>query len=356
MLSLLSILLNAAAGFCIFVFMLIGRLLHIPDSRAKNCVILAVLGLCVLGPAFAASRLPGAPLLLIAAGVVGLTLGIEGGKMALARVWRGSPPIGSLVHRVHLLRPVTTTDLDTHRFEVSIPRWKGSRLRIAHLSDLHVTPGLPLDYYRRVFDAVDAAAPDLCFITGDFVSHEGHLELLAQVLRPAGRLGSFAVLGNHDFWIGAESVASVVRNAGIDLLIGASRAIGHRGAPVRITGCNEPWLPRFTVSPPVENESLHLMLAHTPDNIFRLAREAADCVFAGHCHAGQFRLPPVGSLVVPSVYGRLFDHGHFNIRGVHLFVTSGIGSATPPVRLYCRPDIFIVDINPDTPGEDERSS
>ena len=349
MLALFSILFNAAAGFCVFMFLLIGRLLHIADSRSKQCAILAFLALCVLGPAWVGARFPSAPGLAIAAGVVVLALITEAAKLTMSRIWRGTPPIGSVAHRIRLARPVTTTDLDTHRFAVHVPRWKGARLRVAHLSDLHVNPSLPLDYYRRVFDAVDAEAPDLCFITGDFVSQERHLDLLARVLRPAGRLGSYAVLGNHDFWIGVEKVAAVVRSAGIDLLLDASRSIRHHGAPVQITGCNEPWLPRFQVNPPVEDDALHLLLAHTPDNIFRLAREGADCVFAGHCHAGQFRLPHVGSLVVPSVYGRLFDHGHFTVHGVHLFVSSGVGAANPPLRLYCHPDIFIVDINLPSP-------
>ncbi len=67
-------------------------------------------------------------------------------------------------------------------------------------------------------------------------------------------------------------------------------------------------------------------------------------VFAGHYHAGQIRILYLGSLVIPSLYGRRFDHGHFLVNGTHLFVTSGIGTATFPIRLYCQPDIFIVDI------------
>jgi predicted MPP superfamily phosphohydrolase len=67
-------------------------------------------------------------------------------------------------------------------------------------------------------------------------------------------------------------------------------------------------------------------------------------VFAGHYHAGQFRIPYIGSVVVPSTYGRRFDHGHFIVNGTHLFATSGIGVAVLPFRIYCQPDIFIVDV------------
>jgi predicted MPP superfamily phosphohydrolase len=346
MLALASVLLNAAAGFCIFLFALLGRLLLVPDGALKRCVIYGLLALSVLGPAYLGALYPGAPGLTIAIVTLLLTLAAECVKLSLGRMWRGSPPIGSVAHRVPLAKPVTTTDLQIHRFEITIPRWQGRRLRIAHLSDLHVNPDLPPEYFLDVLDAVRAEAPDLCFVTGDFISDARHLDLLAHSLRPTGKLGTFAVLGNHDFWAGADRVAAVVRAAGIDLLLNESRPLNVRGVPIRVTGSNEPWLPGFTVSPPVAGDELHLVLSHTPDNIFRLAKQRADCVFAGHCHAGQFRLPHFGSVLVPSVYGRLFDHGHFKVRGSHLFVSSGVGAASPAVRIYCQPDIFIVDINP----------
>ena len=41
---------------------------------------------------------------------------------------------------------------------------------------------------------------------------------------------------------------------------------------------------------------------------------------------------------------------HFIVDGTHLFVAAGIGAANPPLRVYCRPDIFVVDILPDSNG------
>jgi predicted MPP superfamily phosphohydrolase len=86
------------------------------------------------------------------------------------------------------------------------------------------------------------------------------------------------------------------------------------------------------------------MLTHTPDNVYRLSRLGFAAIFAGHSHAGQIRLPVIGPLVVPSRYGRRFDHGRFIVNGTHLFVTAGIGSAEPPIRLWCHPDVLIVDV------------
>ena len=86
-------------------------------------------------------------------------------------------------------------------------------LRIAHITDLHIGPLLRGNFLRRLVQKVNALEPDLVVITGDIFDfdpefiEEGCREL--GLLR--GRLGVFAVLGNHDVYTGADAVA-----AGID--------------------------------------------------------------------------------------------------------------------------------------------
>ena len=73
------------------------------------------------------------------------------------------------------------------------------------------------------------------------------------------------------------------------------------------------------------------------------ARVEATAVFTGHYHAGQVVLPVFGSLVIPSRYGRRFNHGHFKVDDTDLFVTAGMGASSPPLRIYCQPEIIVVD-------------
>src|SRR3954470_19275056 len=47
-------------------------------------------------------------------------------------------------------------------------------LRIAHLSDLHVSNAVPVSYIRAVIGEVNRLRPDIVFVTGDLVTrHEG---------------------------------------------------------------------------------------------------------------------------------------------------------------------------------------
>jgi predicted MPP superfamily phosphohydrolase len=41
----------------------------------------------------------------------------------------------------------------------------------------------------------------------------------------------------------------------------------------------------------------------------------------------------------------MFDEGHFRVEGADLFVSAGVGADDPPLRLYCQPEIFVVDLS-----------
>src|SRR5262249_34999083 len=71
-------------------------------------------------------------------------------------------------------------------------------------------------------------------------------------------------------------------------------------------------LPRPVAAPP---GLFRLCLSHTPDNFYWAITNRIDLMFCGHVHGGGIRVPLVGSIFVPSVYGRRFDHGVFETAG-----------------------------------------
>jgi predicted MPP superfamily phosphohydrolase len=241
---------------------------------------------------------------------------------------------------------MTTLDLRLLRYEVRTPLLASGRVRVALVTDLHATDALPFDHYRRALDAVRAGEPDLVLLAGDHASEGRHAGLLARILEglPAAPLGTFAVLGNHDYWAGPEPARQALRAAGVRILAGESARIPMSGGQgLRVCGSEHPWGPDLDPAALGPEGDFVLVLTHSPDNVYRLARPGVAAVFAGHYHAGQYRVPGLGPLVVPSVYGRRFDSGHFRVNGVHLFVPAGVGSSMPPVRLWCPPEVAIVD-------------
>lgn len=342
--------LSLAAGACLFVFISNRAMIYLRDGLFK-----VVLGWsCLLGIAGAAvgfgfwsalSAWSWAPIAVLALAGVEIVR-----NTVLRRRLRGAPPVECDAAPPALTRPVTTTALSVARYAVELAAWRGSAFRVAHVSDLHVDGRLPPAYYRDALARVIAARPDLLFLTGDFVNHARHAPLLPELLADAvaaARWGAFAVLGNHDLWAGGERVAECLRAARIEVLRQDARRVpvGGGGAGLWICGGEEPWGARWRM-PERGPDDLVLVLMHSADPIYRLSRHDVTAVFSGHHHGGQVRLPGYGSVIVPSAYGRRFDHGHFVVRRTHLFVTAGLGAVALPLRLYCPPDLFLVDWTP----------
>jgi predicted MPP superfamily phosphohydrolase len=338
------VLLYAVTGFCLFLVFLNRRLILMPDNRFKTPIILSAFLAAAGGGALAGYTLPVTPWIIAPVAMLFLILIGEVRRVRIRRSYAASAPVDTIPHAVELAQPVTTTDLVTHRYNITLPKWHGPAFRIVHITDLHVHTSLPTEYYQHVLDVAEQARPDLTFFTGDFITEVASISRLKQVLRPLGAGETFAVLGNHDYWADPAKVGAAVKGAGLRLLTNESAAIQVQGCDVLITGCDDPWGAANKALPIAKDETPHLVLSHTPDNIYKIAAASADCVFSGHCHAGQIRIPFLGPVVVPSVYGRRFDHGHFVVNGTHLFVASGIGAANPPLRVYCQPDIFVVDV------------
>ena len=332
------------AGGLVFLVLLNRDLILRPDSRAKMWVMLAGFVGLAGGGALCGFLLPPLPWLLVPTAVFCSIMLGEWRRARVRRVCRGSQPLDTTPHAVNIRMPFTTTDLAIHRYEVPHAKWHGDRLRIVHVTDLHVHPRIPLTYYQDALAAAAETGADIAVFTGDYISRAVALPKLRDVLRPIGKLGTYAVLGNHDFWAGAEGVSAAIRDAGIQLIKDNPVRLNIEGNRVVVSGTERPWAHGPEVQADGDPDGLHITLSHTPDNIYDLAAGPSDFVFSGHYHAGQIRLPGLGSIVVPSIYGRRFDHGHFVVDDTHLFVASGIGSGNPPVRIYCQPDIFVIDV------------
>lgn len=356
-LSLLFAALGLSVGLALYLVVINRVLSYMRHSISKPLVSLLLLVALTAGFGWMglAGGQTGRWVLMLA--VAGLVIG-EIYLFWLRQRHVGAPPVARHGPKPSVLRPVTTTDLAVLHYTVPVGsalqqdhrrarqcQPADRQLRVVHVSDLHVNDRLGPEYYPQIMDRVSQAKPDLIFITGDFITE---LEYVAQLPDLLGRLhsryGVFAILGNHDHWAGAVQVTKAVQSAGVEVIGNGSRRLSLEGnINLTILGCEEPWSPDRWTPPTDMNGDLTLALSHSADQVYRLSQTGADAVFSGHYHAGQFQLPLVGPVLVPSRYGRRFYHGHFVIGNTHLFVSAGAGASNPPLRVYCPPDIIMVD-------------
>lgn len=225
------------------------------------------------------------------------------------------------------------------------------RIRIAHITDTHWTGRSSHRLIGRTVELTNRERPDLIVFTGDVVDshYSGGLDALGSLVsRLTAPLGVFAVLGNHEEWAGAEPVVPMLEENGV-------RVLRDEAVPLRI-GAWVLWLLGLRdnslayVSPAELVGGLppgahYILLAHSPDVALEAAELRAGLVLAGHTHGGQVCFPWHGPLVVPSRFGRKFASGLVWQQDTPVYVSRGVGMAVVHVRLFCRPELAILEVD-----------
>jgi predicted MPP superfamily phosphohydrolase len=206
-------------------------------------------------------------------------------------------------------------------------------IRIAHLSDFHLgRPSRGSSAVRKAVAWVRERRPDLVVVTGDLLSHPRARTTVDELL--AG-LEAYVVLGNHDVAVTRDPFSRQAELTGLPatLLLGESRTIELRGAPVQVAGVAP--APRAAIPEPDRAAQLRILLSHYP----RLRVPGYQLVLAGHMHAGQIVLPyPGGRVRFAHLRARLTE-GLYREGGVTLHVSPGLGTTFVPLRFFARPEV-----------------
>ncbi|MFO0956348.1 MAG: metallophosphoesterase [Isosphaeraceae bacterium] len=208
------------------------------------------------------------------------------------------------------------------------------QLSLIHLTDLHLAPWHARAFFEAVMDEAAGWDADLVVITGDLLEDESVRDWVEPVLgRVRGRLGTYAILGNHDLFCDLPPLRRAIEAAGVIDLDGRWTSISIGEGRLTLGGTCAPWGPPLDPATRPEGDCT-IVLSHTPDRFPGLARMGVDLVLSGHNHGGQIRLPGIGPVLMPSIYSRRYDQGWFSIGDSRLFVGRGIGGANP-LRYNC---------------------
>jgi predicted MPP superfamily phosphohydrolase len=229
--------------------------------------------------------------------------------------------------------------------ELAVPQLPAALdgLRIAHLSDFHMSGRFSAEYYAAIVERVNQSRPDLVAITGDIVERAEWIDrsgIILGRLRAAG--GVYFVLGNHDGKTDDARIRQVLVSAGQVDVGGRSMEITLRGEAVLIAGNELPWFPmheQIGESP----AALRLLLAHGPDQFGWAQRHGFQLMLAGHNHGGQICLPLLGAVVSPSITGTRYAGGIFREGNTLLHVSRGAASLSP-LRWNCPPELALLTL------------
>ncbi len=211
-------------------------------------------------------------------------------------------------------------------------------LNVVQLTDLHFSHCYRREFFEIVADEAARWDADLVAFTGDLLDDLSTMEWVEPVFsKLRGRLGQFAILGNHDHLLRPGRARRALEHAGFADLEGRWERIDVEGATLALGGTSAPWGPALDHNA-VPEADFRILLSHSPDQFPRAASKGVDLVLAGHNHGGQIRLPVFGPILMPSRYSRHFDRGFFRNGRSLLYVSQGVGGKHP-IRYGCTPEI-----------------
>ena len=222
-------------------------------------------------------------------------------------------------------------------------------LRIAVLSDIHVGASfIDEKKLRTIIARTNERQPELIVILGDYMTKaQIQPEVFGATLKGfSAPLGTYSVLGNHDWWFSGEKVRQGLEQNGIKVLENEVLELNARGTSLWLVGLADLWTRpqriEETLAKVPEGQPL-IVLTHNPD-IFPRLPQRVPLLLAGHTHGGQVRFPLIGTVVESSRYGDRYVRGHVVENNHHLFVTTGIGTSIMPVRFGVTPEIVLLTL------------
>jgi hypothetical protein len=218
-------------------------------------------------------------------------------------------------------------------------------LSIVQISDVHYGVLQENGRLSDIVNQVNDLQPDLVVITGDLVDEAvSHLEEMAVPLASLkSRLGVIGIMGNHEFFAGADRVERIMRKARIQVLRNEIKILP---GGLQVLGVDDPIfyqrrglpLPDFDrLVKQLDSEKPSILLYHQPLHFEEVAALGLGLQLSGHIHGPQF-LP-----MVP--FTRLFYprfRGLYHIEDSYLYVSRGVGTGGPPMRLGSPPELVYI--------------
>ena len=225
--------------------------------------------------------------------------------------------------------------------------------KIMQISDIHAGDYFSREYLIKELKNAAQLDPDIIVYTGDFVSYESpeQYEHLREVIRhaPLGKMGTFGVLGNHDYgpdWddqqVG-DNVVEIVSENGIQIL----RNEVVRVDGLKLGGIDDFWGPQFEpelATRQFNHEDAAIILCHNPDVAdLPVWGDFKGWILSGHTHGGQIRPPFIKAPIVP-VKNRDYTAGEYTLEnGRFLYINRALGHYIP-VRFNVRPEITLFNL------------
>jgi hypothetical protein len=230
------------------------------------------------------------------------------------------------------------------------PNSQFTTLTIAMASDIHLGTIVGKKRIGKIVEKINGLDADIILFAGDLVDEDLapviRQNLGATLSRLNAPLGVYAVTGNHEYIGGAEKAVSYLQNHGIKILSDTAIKLTEH---LYLAGREDFESRRFEdftrkdvseIMQDVPQEAFTIMMDHQPVAIREASDAGVGLLLCGHTHHGQ--LWPL-NFVTDAVFLHSFGLKQFDETMV--YVSNGVGSWGPPVRIGNRPEIVRITLH-----------
>ena len=216
-----------------------------------------------------------------------------------------------------------------------------SPLRIVQISDLHLGLIHREATLAEVIERARELRPDLVVATGDLLdAQRNHLaDLVHPWLELTPPLGKFAVVGNHETYVGRSNSLEFLQAAGFRTLL--NELVSVNG--IQLAGVTDPaWGERaadIDTLNGADPDRVTILLKHRPW-VEAAALEHFTLQLSGHAHRGQ-----IFPFNILTGFAYPMQDGLYRLAAsTWLYTSRGTGTWGPPMRLFAPPELTLIEL------------
>lgn len=219
-----------------------------------------------------------------------------------------------------------------------------NKLKIIAAADLHLSNLTGPHFLNDIVDKINSLNPDLVIIAGDITVERSSItdwkNYDVDFRKIKSRYGVYTIIGNHELRYNPEKTLQFIEHSNMSLL--QDKAVNINGQFYVLGRNDKSNLNRKSLAEimkDIKDDLPVIMVEHRISEMEKIEAQKIDLHISGHTHAGQ--LFPA-NLLMELIYR--INWGYKKFQGTHFFVTSGVGTWGPPVRVGSFSEIMEINV------------
>jgi predicted MPP superfamily phosphohydrolase len=250
-----------------------------------------------------------------------------------------------------------TTGIKTQKITLQIDQLPNTLngFKIIHITDLQGDEYTGREEIARYIQKANDQNPDLIVFTGDLISYgTDFIKMSAEEFgKSNAKYGTYAVVGDHDYWAGLDNIEPALAEQDIPLLQDENQVV-HIDSTLNIviTGITEVYSKDSdpavvdSLTNSAQDAAVKIMASHqVKDHLISSAQNNGyDMLLAGHTHGGQVRVPFMGMSFSASERETEYVSGLYREEDLSINVNNGLGFTLAPIRYNAPPNISVIKL------------